>query len=205
MKAETLWSNQRSPADDWAKWQGKGALERRAGSFQRLKRLRQRLSVRIEAMFDLSRYSGDDSKLLGCHFRAFPGEASALSATFCRFVYSATDHGDRQRRVTSVTGLSCIYVQPCEWVHRPNSAGKGLLPRRFCLQCEILDSKSCVEMGRGPAACGHAPLDSSVGHQGLASAYQVGDAGALKARLFGVCHWVADPPFGNSRNRSVVL
>ena len=126
------------------------------------------------------------------------GRSPVRPHSFCRFFYSATDHGDRQRRVTSVTGLSCIYVQSCEWARRPNSAGKGLLPSRFILQSEILDSKSCVEMGGMPAACVRAPLDSSFEHQGLASAQQVWGAGAPQARFGGDCN---PPPSGNLREK----
>ena len=86
------------------KMAGKGSIGAQGCSFQRLKRLRQRLSVRVEARCDLSRQSGGDSKLVGSNFRALPCEASALSATFGRFSYSATGHLGRQRQVTCLSG-----------------------------------------------------------------------------------------------------
>ena len=75
-----------------------------------------------------------------------------------------------------------------------DSAGGAAPVEQILSKREILDSKSSVEMGRGPAAYGRAPLDSSFWHQGLASAQQVGGAGAAQARFGGGVSLGVTPP-----------
>ena len=187
------------------KMAGKGSIGAQGCSFQRLKRLRQSLSVRVEAKCDLSRQSGEDSMLVGSNFWALPCEATALSSHFWQVLllgngsWGPAATGDISFRVKLYL-CAAVRVDTLD-----RFCGGGAPVEQIPSKREILDSKSSVEMGRGPAACGRAPLDSSVGHQGLASAQQLRGAGASQARLFWVCYRVADPPFGNSRNRSAVL
>lgn len=112
-------------------WQEVEPIVRRAGSFQRLGCLRQRRSVRLQTRSDLSKQSGEDSKLFEGHIRAFPAEASALSATFGQIILlghgwwglSATQDVSHQ--------VMMICVQLCERLHRSNSAKERLPSSTF--------------------------------------------------------------------------